>query len=172
MYDFAVGGTQTYGIVNPNAATASIVNIKFTNSSIYSFRNNLINYGAGIGCQSVVIDNCTFDQMMLDAATARYFIDFGTAGTSTGTIAISDCIFGKTSLIANGNRPAAMTVSGITGCYYTSDFVPVTGSFIASMTAYSGASTALWTNPTTGIFSFLDQNFAGKSTAGDPRWKP
>lgn len=172
MYDFAVGGTQTYGIVNPNAATATIANIKFINSTIYSFRNALINYGAGVGCQRVIVDNCTFDQMMLDAASARYFIDFGTSGTSTGTIAISDCIFGKTGAIANGIRNGLMTISGITGSYYTTDFVPVTGTFISYMTAYSGLSTALWTDPVIGNFSFLDGGFAGISSSGDPRWIP
>jgi hypothetical protein len=172
MYDFAVGGTQTYGIVNPNAATATIANIKFINSTIYSFRNNLINYGAGVGCQSVIVDNCTFDQMMLDVATARYFIDFGASGTSTGTIAITDCLFGKTSTIANGIRNSLMTISGITGSYYTTDFVPVTGTFISNMIAYSGLSTTLWTNPPAGTFTFLDAGFAGKATAGDPRWRP
>jgi hypothetical protein len=29
----------------------------------------------------------------------------------------------------------------------------------------------LWTNPVSGIFSFLDASFAGIATAGDPRWK-
>ncbi|MDQ1296248.1 MAG: hypothetical protein QG611_226 [Bacteroidota bacterium] len=172
MYDFAVGGTQTYGIVNPNAATATISNIKFINSTIYSFRNTLINYGAGIGCQSVIVDNCTFDQMMLDATSARYFIDFGSSGTSAGTISINDCIFGKTGAIANGIRNGAMTISGITGSYFTTDFVPVTGTFISYMTAYSGLSTALWTDPVNGNFSFLDSGFAGISSSGDPRWIP
>ena len=172
MYDFAVGGTQTYGIVNPNAATATISNIKFINSTIYSFRNALINYGAGIGCQSVTINNCTFDQMMLDPATARYFIDFGASGTSAGTIAISNCIFGKTGTLANGIRNASMTISAITGSYYTTDFVPVIGTFISNMTAYSGLSTALWTDPLNGNFTFLDVSFAGIKTAGAPGWRP
>jgi hypothetical protein len=108
----------------------------------------------------------------MDAATARYFIDFGTTGNlSNGTLTISDCIFGQTSAIANGVRNSQMVLT-VTGSYYTADFVNVSGSIATSMTTYAGASTALWTNPASGIFTFLDANFAGKATAGDPRWKP
>jgi hypothetical protein len=40
------------------------------------------------------------------------------------------------------------------------------------MTAYGGASTSLWTNPTNGDFTFMDGSFVGKDDAGDPRWRP
>ena len=106
----------------------------------------------------------------MDASSSRYFNDFGTSNTSTGTIAISDCIFGQTVDRANGIRPGSMTL-GITGSYYTTDFYDGTTAVIKNlMTAYSGASTNLWTDPVMGDFTFLDNNFAGKGTAGAPRW--
>jgi hypothetical protein len=108
----------------------------------------------------------------MDASTGRYIIDLN-ATAGTGIISINNCIFGSTSLVANGIRPNTMTISN-TGSFYTSDFNDgITFPMKGSMTAYSGASTALWTSPVTGMdFHFLDAGFAGKNTAGDPRWKP
>lgn len=169
MYDFA--WDSHYGVLNPSASTASMVNIKFTNSTIYNIRGGIINYGTGIGCASVLIDNCTFNQTEMDAASGRWFIDFST-GSSTGAITISDCIFGQTSALGNGIRTSTMTLA-VTGSYRTTDFVDVNGLLLSSLTAYSGASAALWVDPvTTFDFHFLDANFAGKNSAGDPRWKP
>lgn len=168
MFDFAFD--SHYGILNPNSSTASMVNIRFTNSTIYNVRGGIINYGSGTGCQSVVVDNCTLDRTSMDASSARWFIDFGT-GSSAGPLTISDCIFGQTSVIANGVRPGSMTLS-VTGSYKTSDFADVNGVLLAALTSYPGTSTGLWTDPANGIFTFLDANFAGIGSAGAPRWKP
>ena len=169
MYDFAFD--SHYGVLN-GAATGNFINIKFSNTTVYNIRGGIINYGNGAGCLSVVVDNCTFNAVTMDASTARYFIDFGTTSNlSNGTMTISDCIFGQTSAIANGVRNNQMVLT-VTGSYYTADFVNVSGSIVTSMTSYAGASTALWTNPAGGDFTFLDTNFAGKATAGDPRWRP
>ncbi|MFZ0473337.1 MAG: DUF5123 domain-containing protein [Bacteroidales bacterium] len=170
MYDFAFD--SHYGVLN-GAATGNFLNIKFINTTVYNIRGGIINYGSGAGVLSVIVDNCTFDRTSMDAASGRYFIDFGTGSNpSTGSLIISDCIFGQSSALANGVRPGTMSLT-ITGSYFTSDFndgtaFPIKG----SMTAYAGASTALWTDPANGIFTFLDANFAGKATAGAPRWKP
>ena len=121
----------------------------------------------------MIVDNCTFDRTSMDAASGRYFIDFGTGSNpSTGTLTISDCIFGQSGAMANGVRPGTMSLT-ISGSYYTSDFndgtaFPIKG----SLTAYAGASTALWADPLNGIFTYLDATFAGIETAGAPRWKP
>jgi len=41
------------------------------------------------------------------------------------------------------------------------------------MTAYGSASTALWVDPvTTKDFHFFDSGFIGRSSSGDPRWRP
>ncbi|MBE0673718.1 MAG: DUF5123 domain-containing protein, partial [Bacteroidales bacterium] len=175
MYDFAFD--SHYGVLN-GATTGNFTNIKFINSTVFNLRGGIINYGSGAGCESVVVDNCTFDRTTMDASSARYFIDFGTTGNpSNGTITISDCIFGQTSAIANGVRNNLMSLS-ITGSYYTSDFINSSGSITAPMTAYAGASTVLWTYPADLLdlanadYSFADSNFEGILTAGDPRWKP
>jgi hypothetical protein len=169
MYDFAFD--SHYGMLN-GAATGNFGNIRFTNSTIYNIRGGIINYGSGAGCKSVVVDNCTFDRITMDAATGRYFIDFGTGtNTSAGPVTVSDCIFGQSASLSAGLRPGSMTLA-VSGSYYTSDFFDgTTYAFKGSMTSYAGASTSLWTNPAGGTFTFLDANFAGKATAGDPRWK-
>ncbi len=170
MYDFAFD--SHYGVLN-GAGTGNFINIKFINTTVYNIRGGIINYGSGAGVLSVIVDNCTFDRTSMDAASGRYFIDFGTGGNpSTGTLTVSDCIFGQSGAMANGIRPGTMLLT-ISGSYYTSDFndgtaFPIKG----SLTAYAGASTALWTDPANGIFTFLDANFAGKATAGAPRWMP
>ncbi|MGE0079284.1 MAG: DUF5123 domain-containing protein [Bacteroidales bacterium] len=162
--------SSSYGLINANNAAASIVNIEISNSTIYNLQCGLVSIGNSLGCESVLIDNCTCDQTML-SSTARYLIDFGTSTTSSaGTITLSDCIFGSTGINAGGVRNNLMTLS-ISKSYYTSDFVNSVASITSSLTAYSGASTALWTDPTNGVFTFLDEAFAGMDSAGDPRWK-
>lgn len=167
MYDFAFD--SHYGVLN-GAATGNFINIKFVNSTIYKLRGGILNYGNGAGCQSVVVDNCTFNETTMDTGSSRYFIDFGSSNTSAGTLSISDCIFGQTVDRANGIRPGSMTLT-VSGSYYTTDFYDGTGPVKNLMTAYSGSSTSLWTDPAGGDFTFLDGNFAGAPTAGDPRWK-
>lgn len=167
MYDFAFD--SHYGVLN-GAATGNFINIKFINSTVYKLRGGIINYGSGAGCQSVLIDNCTFNETTMDAASSRYLIDFGTSNTSAGTIAISDCIFGQSIDRSNGVRPGSMTLT-VSGSYYTSDFYDGTTAPVKQlMTGYSGASTSLWNDPAGGDFSFLDKNFAGIETAGAMRW--
>jgi hypothetical protein len=168
MNDYAFG--SNYGVINSSAVASKINNITIANSTIYYTRGAIVSYTNGTACQGITIRNCTFNQLAMDAATGRYLIDMN--GTvSTGPITVANCLFGSTSAIANGIRPNTMTIS-ITGSYYTSDFNDGTTFPVKSfMTAYSGLSTALWTNPVSGIFSFLDASFAGIATAGDPRWK-
>jgi hypothetical protein len=170
MYDYAFG--SNYGVINSSAASSTIKNIKITNSTICYIRGAIISYTNGTACQGITITNCTFNQLAMDAATGRYVIDLN-ATTGAGAITIVNCIFGSTSAIANGIRPNTMTLA-ITGSYYTSDFNDGTTFPIKSfMTAYANASTALWKDPvTTRDFHFLDTGFAGKNSAGDPRWRP
>ncbi len=170
LYDYAFG--SNYGVINSSAASSKINNFNISNSTIFNTRGAIISYSSGTACQGITIKNCTFNQLAMDPSTGRYIIDLNsTAGT--GIITISNCLFGSTSAIANGIRPNTMTMS-IAGSYYTSDFNDGIAFPIKSyLTAYSGASTALWANPVAGMdFHFLDAGFTGKNSAGDPRWRP
>ena len=170
LYDYAFG--SNYGVINSSAAASKINNIIITNSTIFNTRGAVISYSNGTACQGITIKNCTFDQLAMDKATGRYIIDLN-ATTGAGVISISNCIFGSTSALANGIRPNTMTISN-TGSFYTNDFNDgITFPIKSSMTAYSGASTSLWTSPVAGMnFHFVDAGFAGKNSAGDPRWRP
>jgi len=169
MYDFAFG--SNYGVINSSAANGNIGTIKITNSTIYYIRGALITYSNGTSCQGITINNCSFNQLSQDATTARYIIDMNLT-VSTNNISVSNCIFGSSQSNCVGFRVNTMVLN-MSNCFYTSDFYDgTTYSAKASMTAYSGASSALWTNPTGGVFTFLDQGFTGKNTTGDPRWKP
>jgi hypothetical protein len=169
LYDYAFG--SNYGVINSSAASSTIKNINISNSTIYNTRGAIISYSSGTSCQGINITNCTFNQLAMDASTGRYIIDLNST-VSTGIVNISNCLFGTSSAVANGIRPNTMTVT-ITGSYYTSDFNDgITFPVKSKMAAYSGASTALWTNPVNGIFTFLDASFPGRTTTGDPRWKP
>jgi hypothetical protein len=170
LYDYAFG--SNYGVINSSAASSTINNITISNSTIFNTRGAIISYSNGTACSGITVKNCTFNQLAMDAATGRFIIDLNTT-TGTGVIAVSNCIFGSTSLIANGIRPNTMTMA-ITGSYYTSDFNDgITFPIKSLLIAYSGASTALWTNPVAGMdFHFLDAGFVGKNSTGDPRWRP
>jgi hypothetical protein len=174
--DFGTNSTS-YGIVSSNVATATINNIVFRNSTIYNFLSYLILYSNGTACNSMVIDNCTLNQITYTTgSTSRFIIDANSTVFTGAGITISDCIFGSTAA-ANTNGVRTTATVTVTGSYGTSDFIDngvvanIAYSIMGKMTAYSGASAALWTAPLTGNFTFLDAAFAGKSTAGDPRWK-
>ena len=87
-------------------------------------------------------------------------------------------IFGKSSAEDNiktsqyrvagaGSTTITVTDCHRTGDHYTTD---VATDFPSGVTNYPGASTVLWTDPANGNFTFKDDGFIGKSTAGDPRW--
>ena len=167
-----IGFASTYAIVNSNSADL-INTIKFDNCTVYNFKGSLV-LRTGQTLNSISVNNCTINQGMQDATSNRFLIDANTATFSGAGITISNSVIGSSSAIAAGIRSTG-TVT-ITGSYYTSDYVDqtlvggVSYSVKGNMTAYSGASTALWNSPTTGIFTLKDTSFKGKGIAGDLRW--
>jgi len=173
-----IGFSSTYAIVNSNSADF-INNINFNNCTVYNFKGSLV-LRTSQTLKSINIVNCSINQGMQDAGSARYLIDLNTATfVGTGGVTIKNCIFGSSgaAMGANGMRYIAGTPISITGSYYTSDYVDTSippgttsTSIKANMTAYSGASTSLWNGPTTGDFTLKDKSFVGKGTTGDLRW--
>jgi hypothetical protein len=174
-----IGFSSTYAIVNSNS-TDYINNIYMSNCSFFNFKGSLILRTATSPVVATMgninITNCTINQGMQDAGSARYLID-ANGTTVTNGISFKNCIFGSAggALGANGVRKGTATVT-VTGSYFTTDYIddPVTVvtsySIKSLMTAYSGASTALWNNPATGDFTLKASSFAGKGLAGDLRW--
>jgi hypothetical protein len=173
LFDYGTNSTS-YGIISSNTAAGTINNINFSNSTIYNFLSYLVLYSNNAASASIVVKNCSLNQITYTTgSTSRYIID-ANATTLSGGISIQNCIFGITAAAhTNGVRTTATLT--ISNSYRTTDFDDAftpAYSIMSSLTAYSGASTALWTDPVNGNFTFLDTNFTGKNTAGDPRWRP
>jgi len=175
LYDYGTNSTS-YGIISSNTSSGTIRNIKFSNSTIFNFLSYLVLYTSGSTCNSVILNNCSLNQITYTAAsTSRYIMDLNSTVFTGGGVTISNCIFGSTAAAhTNGIRTTGTLL--FTNSYCTSDyddsFIPAS-SVRSLMTAYSGSSTTLWTSPVTGMdFHFLDAGFAGKNSAGDPRWRP
>ncbi len=171
-----IGFSSTYAIVNSNSADF-INNIEFNGCTIYNFKGSLV-LRQNQTFTEIIVRNCTIDQAMMDTGSSRFLIDTNSAACLGAGITIDKCIFGSSSAKAAGIRKTSTDGSlVVTGSYYTTDFVDETpvGSVNYSqkslMTAYSGASTALWNDPVNGDFSFKDVEFAGKGKVGDTRWQ-
>lgn len=169
-----IGFNSTYAIVNSNSADF-VNNITFDGCTVYNFKGSLV-LRTGQPLKAITVKNCLINQGMQDASSSRYLIDANSATFETG-ITIEKCIFGSTggALGANGVRNTTGTLT-VTGSYYTSDYVDDPVSVVTSysikkyMTAFTGASTALWNDPVNGDFKLRATTFAGKGVAGDLRW--
>ncbi|MFM2293313.1 MAG: hypothetical protein RIS29_3126 [Bacteroidota bacterium] len=169
-----IGFTSTYAIVNSNTNDL-FNNIIFANSTFYNFKGSLISRTTQT-IKSVSISNCNINQATQDGAAARYMFDLNNAAFS-GTFSVKNTIFGQSGSTVGANGFRGLVTPTFSGCYYTSDYVDdpipagVTNTSIKSkMGSYSGASTALWTDPVNGDFKLKDTSFAGKGVAGDLRW--
>ncbi|QPH38234.1 DUF5123 domain-containing protein [Pedobacter endophyticus] len=159
-------GGGNYAFINSNVATGKINNITLTNNTFSNIGYGLILHNQAPS-QTVTIENNTFYNVVGDA---RYFIDYN-AQTISGGFSFKNNIVAKTlspAATARGMRTA--TAPTVANNYQTSDVV-FTANPIPGITAYAGASTALFTAPATKNFKIKDDGFAGKSTAGDPRWR-
>jgi hypothetical protein len=176
------GDNGAYAFFTLNTASGGIENISVTNSTFQTQYHSFLNAPATTPntspAKNVTIENCTFNDIITGptGTSARYFID---GNNNTGlTVTIKNIILGKA-----GTGDAATTKAAdfrigtgseinISGSYKTSDHstAPATADFTTGVTTYTKASTELWTNPANGDFTFKDASFAGKSTAGDPRW--
>lgn len=173
-----IGFSSTYAIVNVNSADY-INNISFNGCTVYNFKGSLVLRTVTAPVVATMgyinITNCTINQGMQDPSSSRYLIDANNTSITTG-INITNTIFGSSggTLGANGIRTTGSI--SVAGSYYTSDYVDDPTVVVTSysikklMTAFSGASTALWNDPVNGDFKLKATSFAGKGTAGDLRW--
>jgi hypothetical protein len=105
-------------------------------------------------------------------------IDYSTSGTNTvtGGITINNCIFGHGKwasgvITTRGIRTNAATGISSNNNYKTADNLSA-GNDIPNVATYNGTVTQLWRDPYNGDFTIIDNSFAGKNNAGDPRWRP
>jgi hypothetical protein len=169
-----VDSIKDFAVAAASGASA-FANIKITNSTFYRIRKMIIHNIAGNN--SVSLDNVTVYEAPGGAAvaTTNYMMDFGT-NNSAGGISIKNTIFGKTwdetgaGTLSSGIRAGSSTNVNSTNSYATNDFVN-NSSPIPGLSTYNGPSTSLFVDPVNFNFRIKDSNFAGKSSAGDPRWR-
>lgn len=169
-----IDSISNYGIITIDNVNCKADNISITNSTIYKTERGVISSKQTQGSTSVLIDKCTFNEAPLANSTASYIVDYNTFDVANG-IKITNCIFGRgkpngDSVRVRDIRAGSSTTITSTNNYQTSDHIIVANA-LTPVIAYSGTSFALWVDPNAGNFKFADNNFAGKSTAGDPRWK-
>lgn len=161
-----------YGIVTVDNVANKVDNILIRNSTIYRVNTTVVKNQKNSLTSVIAIENCTFNEAPL---YANYLVDLNTFTVTTG-VNVQNCIFGvgKASglnVSVKGVRGASgMTITG-SGNYSTSDYVS-SGNAVPGTTAYSAPSTTLFTDAANGNFKVTDVLFPGRTTAGDPRWRP
>jgi hypothetical protein len=165
VYDVSTGG-QNYAFINNTATNGRVNNIEITNSTFYHLKIGLILHNA-TPSQSLKISDCTVDDICIDG---RALVDYN--AQTVGTFTFTANILGKTkgTSTVRGIRIASASVTVPSSSFITADYI-VANNPIGGVTTYAGLSTDLFQNTATGDFNFKDTNFAGKSTAGDPRWR-
>jgi uncharacterized protein YjdB len=170
--------SQDYYVIQSTVANLGFPDIRITNSTFSNVYVGIANVSGGSGqpaAGNLLIENSTFYKVTGSNSTppntGRYFIEAGNNGPVN--ITINNSIFGSVRGVGSENgirMNAAGTLTG-TNNYTTNDWVIVAGSQPPSATNYAGTCADLFAAPDAGDFHFKDGGFAGKSTAGDPRWR-
>ena len=174
-----MGVNGDYGFFHIDVAGTAIKNISIKNSTFNVVGCHLIYFGQSrtVGCQSVTIENCTFYNAMHSSA-ARWFINLGNVNNPENSIiTLKNVILGSTVLnstadplpVHNGIKRENVTII-IEEVYQTNSFV-IKDETAIDAKIYNGSAADLFADPAKGNFAIKDSEFAGKNTAGDPRWR-
>lgn len=167
-----VDSISNYGVVNVDNVACAVQDITIQNSTLYKLEKVVTSKQ---NSNSVVLSNCTINEAPQGGGSA-YLVDYSQSATNniTAGISLKSCIIGvgrsnSGNTTVRGIRANAATLISVSSSYNTSDYV-VAGNAIAGLTVYSGTAGDLWKDPANGNFTIKDNGFAGRSTAGDPRW--
>jgi len=178
-----IDSIANYGILTVDNAACKANDISITNSTIYKAERIVISTKQN--SNSVFIDHCTFNETPLGNSTGSFIVDYNAFTVSNG-ITITNCILGmgkpNSGNIDVRDVRAASTVITSSNNYVSSDHTdfqvvppppdpPTTPYALTPVISYSGPSASLWQDPSNGNFKIADNSFAGKNSAGDPRWK-
>ena len=173
---------QNYALIQCTAAFEAFPNIIISNTTVNHSYSNFLNIQGGAGQPSgknVLIENVTFYKTVGSNTAGtdnRYLIDAGNNGPLN--ITIKNCILGSVRGVGSerGYRMNDAGTMTATDNYTTTDWTTVADAAAnppavnVPATAYNGSCEALFVDPENGDFRIKDENFAGKGTAGDPRW--
>jgi Domain of unknown function (DUF5123)/Domain of unknown function (DUF4957) len=161
-----------YGIITVDNTAVKADNISITNSTIYKAEKVITSTKQAAGSTSVLVSNCTFNETITGTST---YIDYGSANVTNG-ITVSNCIFGvgkSGSTTIRDVKTGSSTIVNTPGNNYrTSDYVSAgAANDLPNIQVYPKPSTQLWQDPINGNFKIIDNSFAGRTSAGDPRWR-
>ena len=160
--------SSSYGVLCGTETNTNVTHVKISNSTIDSLACHFIRYDDATACESIVVENCTFNKAPFKSG--RYFMDIRNAVITNG-VEINNCILGNTSYgdepSITGVRKTDATELTVKDTYATSDFVNSNYSIVELCSSLGLSSTELWNNPDSGDFSFIGDPLE----AGDPRWR-
>ncbi|MDX8338929.1 DUF5123 domain-containing protein [Draconibacterium sp. IB214405] len=158
----------SYGVFCATETNTNATVVKITNSTIDSLKCHFIRYDDPVACESIIVENCTFNKTPF--SSGRYLMDIRNAVITSG-VEVTNCIFGNTSY---GDEPSITGIRApedvlitITNSYATTDFVNSSYSIVDLLIPLGVSSDALWKDTENGDFSFAYDAV----DAGDPRWK-
>lgn len=165
-----IDSIANYGLLTVDNATCKVENISVTNSTIYKAERVIVS--SKNSSASVNISNCTFNEAPYSNGT-YYIVDYGSKDVSNG-ISISNSIFGRGKTNGDSTSVKEIRMGGGTTLnssfnYITADRI-IAGNPITPVINYNGTSYDLWEDPDAGNFQIRDRSFAGRTSAGDPRW--
>jgi hypothetical protein len=169
---------RDYGILTVDVNSWVCDNILIKNSTISKTRTFITSKN---NTSSVVIDGCTINEVTAAGQRMFRWREGGQDNVSEG-ILIKNTIWGtgwdedgSGSTAFDGFDGLGETTWNVENTYATNDLVFAEGKdtiFPLLENVYDGSASDLWTAPGEGEFFFLDTDFAGIGTAGDPRWAP
>ncbi|MFC6998924.1 DUF5123 domain-containing protein [Rufibacter roseus] len=157
----------SYGVINIDVASSKVEKISIRNSTIYKAEKFVVSRN---NSTSVLLENLTINELPI---AGQYLVDYNTSNNVSDGIVLRNVILGTgkaDNQTIRGIRAGATTTVSVNNSYNTSDYV-TTNFSISGLTPYNGTALNLWVNPKNGDFRFKDQNFPGRNTAGDPRWR-
>jgi hypothetical protein len=175
-----IGGYGIFTADTDGEGGAAIANINLINST-FSKVNTFIQ--SRQNSNSIVIEDCTLNEFTTRGGRVfRYRGGDGFNNVLNG-ITISNTIWGhgwdegdagsyEIRFVAEG---LANTTFNVSNNFATANFQMIEGSELPGFPGitYGGTAADLWIDPYDGLdFHFRDSGFAGRLTAGDPRWRP
>ena len=158
--------TINYAVVHVDANSGSgVVNNMIFSSSTISGQSKSFIYSTKTSFDSLVISDCTFYNII---GSSRYFLDCNSTDYGPSVFTISNSILGSVASGSYGHRCSKDPT--VTDSYYTTDVVFDKYDMTSWFIEYSKGAADLFEDPDNYDFTIKDSSFAGKTSAGDPRW--
>ena len=158
--------TINYAVVHVDANSGSgVVNNMIFSSSTISGQSKSFIYSTKTSFESLVITDCTFYNII---GSSRYFIDCNSTSYGPSVFTITNSILGSVASGSYGHRCSIDPT--VTDSYYTTDVVFDKYDMTSWFIEYSKGASDLFQDPDNYDFTIIDSSFAGKTSAGDPRW--